>query len=77
MLAGVSLIELGVRGFQSQLAAVGHGVAGIQGEVHDDLLDLPGIGFHRAQVTGGDGEDFNVFADQPPQHGVEIQHDDR
>src|SRR6202011_1351267 len=29
--------------FQGKLAALRHGVAGVDHEIHDDLLDLPGI----------------------------------
>ena len=51
MLAGVGFVQFHVGGFEGELAAVRHGVAGIEGEVHDDLLDLPGIGFDRAQIS--------------------------
>ena len=33
----------------TQLAALGHGVAGIDGEVHDDLLQHAGVGLERRE----------------------------
>ncbi len=48
------------------MAAARHGVAGVQGEVDDDLLDLAGIG---VDVGGGGraARDLDVLADQPAQ----------
>ena len=42
--AGVLVVELDVRGLDGQLAALRHGVARVDGEVHDDLLDLARVG---------------------------------
>ena len=39
-------------------------VARIQDQIHDDLLDLPGIDRHLAQVRRTLGEQLHVFADQ-------------
>ena len=72
--AGIGLVEFHVLGFERDLSPVGHGIARVQHQVHDDLLDLAGISFDRAQLAAGHGEDFDVFADEPPQHGVEVQH---
>ena len=41
-----------VGGFDGEFAALRHGVAGIHGQVHDDLIDLAGIGADRAQYEG-------------------------
>ena len=49
MFAAVELVELAIACFDLQLAAVGHGVARVDGEVHDDLLDLALIGFDAAE----------------------------
>src|SRR5262249_961645 len=37
-------VEGRVAGFYEQRAAVGHGVAGIDAKIHEDLLDLGGVG---------------------------------
>ena len=44
----VVLVELDVGGLDRQRAAVRHGVARVDREVHDDLLDLPAVGLHAA-----------------------------
>ena len=31
-------------GLERKLSAAGHGIAGVDHQIHDDLLDLPGIG---------------------------------
>jgi hypothetical protein len=57
------------------LAAVGHGVAGIDAEVEQDLMDLGGVGVEVEKVGGefgaeadgareGFGGDFGDFADE-------------
>ena len=46
---------------------MGHGISRIEREIHDDLLDLSGIGFHRAEMIGGSREHFNVFPNQSAQ----------
>ena len=53
MEAGVVVVELDVGGLDGQFAAVGHGIAGVDGQVHDDLLDLAGIGLDRARSGPG------------------------
>src|SRR5436309_3340325 len=54
--------------FEKQLAALGHGVARIDGEIHNDLLKLPGISLDYAQPWLQDSEYLDVLAEQPPQH---------
>ena len=74
MLAGEGLGQLHVGGFKHQLAALGHGIAGVDGQVEDDLLDLARVGFHPAQVGAKEGGQLDVFADQSPQHLLGIRH---
>ena len=62
--AGVVRVERDVGGLDGQLSAVRHGVAGIDRQVHDDLLDLSGIGFDRADVRARNHDQIDVFADQ-------------
>src|SRR5580700_11761542 len=40
MVANISLVQVHVGGFDLQLAAHGHGIARVDGQIHDDLLDL-------------------------------------
>ena len=46
---GRRIIDVG--GVDGQRAAVGHRVAGVDGEVDQDLLELAGVGEHRPQVA--------------------------
>src|SRR5690242_1888497 len=46
---GISLVQSGVGGLDFQLAAGGHGVTGIDRQIHDDLVDLALVGLHTAQ----------------------------
>ena len=61
---GVSFVERDVKSLKRELAAVGHCVARVHGQVHDDLLDLSGVGFDSTQIRAGDHYHVDVFADQ-------------
>ena len=81
VIARIVLIERDVLSFDCQFAAVRHGVAGVYSQVHDDLLDLPRIRFHRAQITARNHDQINVLANDSLQHfqtftddQVEIDH---
>jgi len=65
MFANIVFIEIDGRGFDGEFAPVRHRVAGIHGKIHDDLLDLPGIGLNQPQARLGSGNQVNVSADQP------------
>ncbi len=61
-------------------AARGHGVAGVEAQVHDDLVDLGAVGQHVRQLERGHEVDFDAFGQQPPQQlnecvdaGVEVE----
>ena len=45
----VGVVDLDRVGADGQRAAFGHGVAGIDGQVHDDLLDHAGVRLHQGQ----------------------------
>ena len=59
----VDLIERNFSGFDDEAAAFGHGVAGIDAQVHDDLFDLGGIGADDREIRSQIGFDFNIAAD--------------
>ncbi len=61
-------IERDVGGLDGELAAVRHGVARIHGQVHDDLLDLSGIGLDGAEFGAGHHDQVDVLADQAREH---------
>src|SRR5580704_1736581 len=66
--AGVFVVEGDVGGLDCEFSAGGHGVAGIDGEVHDDLLDLAGIGAHRAETRARHHDQVDVFANHAVEH---------
>ena len=53
-------------------AALGHGVAGVDHEVREHLLQLAGVGLHPQRPGVEGGRKLDVFADQPVQHRVEV-----
>jgi hypothetical protein len=55
-------------------AAVGHGVAGVDGEVHEDLLDLARVGLDAAELGIELGGQLHVLADGAPQELVDARH---
>ena len=63
------------RGLDGQAAAAGHGVAGVDREVHQHLLDLARVGLDRAGLADGADVELEVLADQPPQHAIELADD--
>ena len=46
-----------------QRAAAGHRVAGVDGEIDEDLFDLAGVGEDRPQVGGQVGAQHDVLTD--------------
>ena len=60
--AAVGIVEDGHFGFNGEATAVGHGVACVEAEVHENLLDLGGVGLDRLKMGGGEFH-FDVFVD--------------
>ena len=52
----------GLAGAQGERAALGHGVAGVDGDVEDRRLELRRIGLDRAQAVGELGADLDPLA---------------
>ena len=72
MLFSQGFIHLHVGSGQGQGAAGGHGIPGIDGQVHEHLLDLGKIRFDATQVRGQFGAHQNVLADEGMQQFDEI-----
>ena len=68
MARGVRLVELDVGGLDGELAAVGHGVAGVDRQVHQHLLDLARVGVDHAEVGREHLDEVDVLADEAPEH---------
>jgi hypothetical protein len=73
---GVGLVELDVGGLDGQPAAVGHGVAGVDHQVHQHLLELAGIGVDPAEVGRGPHRtQLDVLAQQALEHRPQVGDD--
>ena len=57
------------------VAAVRHGVTRIDRQVHDHLVDVRGVHFHRRESARQADFQLNVFPDDAPQHLVDAQND--
>ena len=64
----VARVELDVGRLDRELAAARHRVARVDDEVHEDLLDLPGIGLHGAEVEAAHDRQLDVLAEEAAQH---------
>ena len=60
---GRGLVEVRAGGLDDQLPAGRHRVAGVDGQVDQDLLDLAGVGQHRTQPGGQVGDQLDVLAE--------------
>ncbi len=68
MRAAETFLEIEVRGLDQQRAAVGHCVACVDRQVHQDLVHLPGVGQHRSQARAENRFQPDIFPDYPAQH---------
>ena len=64
------LVELDIAQLDRDLAAVGHGVARVDHQVHENLLDLRAIGEDRRRVRPDIRRDLNLRTDEPLQHAL-------
>ena len=72
---GLFLLHPHIARFDHQLAAVGHGVACVDREIQDDLLDLSLIAPDSMQLRVQFGLQFNILADQAEEHLGHIGND--
>src|SRR5580704_8748522 len=75
------VIHVEVAGRDLELASVGHGIARIHGQIHDDLFNLTLVGLDASQAGVEIGAKLDVFADQAFQHllhvldhGIQVQY---
>ena len=63
----VALVEIDVGGLDRQLAALGHGVAGVDGKIENADLELGRIGVHPPHAAGEHGFDDDLLAERAPE----------
>ena len=66
------LVERAVGYLEHERAAVRHRVAGVDREVHQDLLNLPRVRLDVGDVVAGAEDDVDVLADQPAQQRLDL-----
>ena len=76
-----AVVDVAVGGGDAQRAALGHGVAGVDGQVDQHLLQLARVGEHRPQLRAQVDVQPDVLAEGAQQQlldladdGVEVQH---
>ena len=75
MLTRVGSVEVNVARFDRQLPALWHGVASVDRQIHENLLDLPGVGPNAPEVRPEHRYEIDVFADETAEHLVHVCHD--
>ena len=68
----MAAIRRGIAGFDRQAPALGHRVARVDDEVHDDLLDLSGVDPVSGRVALLRDRHHDVLADDAPQHRLDL-----
>src|ERR1700743_1095118 len=68
MKAGIVFVESDVGRLNCEPAAGGHRVARVYRKIHDDLLDLTGVGTHRPELRSGSHHQIDVFANHAVEH---------
>ena len=67
VLERIGVVEMGVHRLDRQLAAAGHRIARVDGEIDERLLQLAGIDIHLPQAAGQHGLQRNLLAQRPAQ----------
>ncbi len=75
MFGSIAIVEMRVCHFQGQLAAIGHGIARIDGEVENGIFQLVRIGQGVPQAARDDGFDLDLFTEGPAEHLAQIADD--
>lgn len=65
IVANKGCIQINIAGLDHQTPAVPHGIAGVDDQIHDHLIDLGGIHVDWLQSRRQPNLELNVLADQP------------
>jgi hypothetical protein len=70
----VRLVHVDVAGLDGQLPAAGHGVAGVDGQVDQDLLDVAWVGEDHVEARVEVGNQLDMLAEGPLQQAQDALH---
>src|SRR6185436_13016786 len=73
--ARIAYIQRDVVRQDGECAAVGHGVAGVDDQIHQHLPNVTGVGFDTASLLAEHHGHGDIFINETMQHFVEIFHD--
>jgi hypothetical protein len=68
-------VEVRVGCLDRQAAAFRHGIAGVDRQVHDHLLDLARVDLHKSEIGGTGQAQFHVLPNQTTQQFLQIPRD--
>src|SRR5690606_18046808 len=71
----VGFVPFDVGRFYGDAPAVRQGVAGVDDQVHQDLLELTWVGAGMPKIRGATQLDIDVLADDPTDHFLDSRHD--
>ena len=72
MAGRVSFIKGHIGCFDGDFAAMRHGIAGVDHQIHQNLLNLGGVYFYRSQTRGQGCFEIYIFANHAAKHFVKI-----
>jgi hypothetical protein len=75
MHGAIRAVQLGVGSLNQDLPSLGHGVAGIDREIHNDLLHLAGVRADGAEILRPADDQLDVLADKAGQQPAHFFHD--
>src|SRR4029077_8353879 len=73
--ANVLMVQSGVGALNSDFSTIRHGIFGIDHQIHEDLLDLAGIGTGSSEIGCELRLQLNVLPNQRTQQALYVLHD--
>src|SRR4051812_43688359 len=67
MSSDIFIVQVDIRCFNGEFAALWHRITRIDRQIQDDLFDLSGVCFDGSQVWRENGAELDIFADNPEQ----------
>ena len=74
MVPSIGLVQVGVAHLNGETASLRHRIASVDGQVHDDLLDVAGVGLDHPRLGIGHDGPVDVLTDDAAKHLVHVGH---